>query len=102
MNEIENEKTTGLGAVSGAVAGGVLGNQVGKSKGKGRTLATLIGAVGGGVAGHYGEKYIGKKNTWEVVILMEDGSQKTISFDAAPDYAPGDKVKVSGDNLTKQ
>lgn len=86
---------SGLGAAAGAVAGGLLGNQVGK--GKGRTLATIAGAVGGGVAGHYGEKYLRKR--WDVVVKLDDGTHKTVSFDTEPGYAVGDKVKVVNNTL---
>lgn len=100
INVVETEDASGLGAVAGAVAGGVLGNQVGK--GKGKTLATVLGAVGGGVAGHYGEKYLRKKTRWDVVVLMEDSTHRTVSFEAAPEFKAGDKVKVSGTSLTRQ
>ncbi len=100
VNMVETEDASGLGAVAGAVAGGVLGNQVGK--GKGKTLATVIGAVGGGVAGHYGEKYLRKKTRWDVVVLMEEGTHRTVSYDEAPDLKAGDKVKVNGNSLTRQ
>jgi outer membrane lipoprotein SlyB len=100
VNTVETDEASGLGAVAGAVAGGVRGNQVGK--GKGKTLATVLGAVGGGVAGHYGEKYLRKKTRWDVVVLMEDNTHRTVSFDQAPDYKPGDKVKVRGNSLSRQ
>lgn len=100
INVVETEDASGLGAAAGAVAGGVLGNQVGK--GKGRTLSTIIGAVGGGVAGHYGEKYLRKKSRWDVIVVMEDGSRRSVSFDADPGFHSGDKVKVSGSILTRQ
>lgn len=99
INAVEPGDATGLGAVAGAVAGGVLGSQVGK--GKGRTLATVIGAVGGGVAGHYGEKYL-KKPHWEVLVLMDDGSRQTVKVESAPDFSPGDKVRIEGTVLRKQ
>lgn len=88
---------SGLGAAAGAVAGGLLGNKVGK--GKGRTLATIAGAVGGGVAGHYGEKYLRKR--WDVVVKLEDGTHKTVSYDKEPDFAVGDNVKVVDNGLVK-
>jgi outer membrane lipoprotein SlyB len=100
VNVVEAEDESGLGVAAGAVAGGVLGNQIGK--GKKRALATVIGAVGGGVAGHYGEKYLRKKTRWDVVVLMEDSTHRTVSFEAAPEFKQGDKVKVSGGSLTKQ
>jgi len=100
VNMVETEDASGVGAVAGAVAGGVLGHQVGK--GKGKTLATVLGAVGGGVAGHYGEKMLRKKTRWDVVVLMEDGTHRTVSFDADPGYHAGDKVRVGADSLTRQ
>ncbi len=99
VNTIEIEDASGLGAATGAVAGGLLGNQIGK--GNGKTLATLLGAVGGGVAGHYGEKYLRKKTRWDIVVLMEDGTHRTVSYQAAPDFKAGDKVKVTGNSLSK-
>lgn len=100
VNVVEVEDASGLGAAAGAVAGGLLGNQVGK--GKSRTLATVIGAVGGGVAGHYGEKYLRKKTRWDVVVLMEDGTHRTVSFDADPGYMAGDKVNVADGKLIRR
>lgn len=99
INAVETEDASGLGAAAGAVAGGLLGNQVGK--GKGRTLSTIVGAVGGGVAGHYGEKHLRKKTRWDVIVLMEDGSRRSVSFDADPGFQAGDKVKVSSGSLTR-
>jgi outer membrane lipoprotein SlyB len=100
VNVVQTDETSGLGAVAGAVVGGVLGNQVGK--GKGKTLATVVGAVGGGVAGHYGEKMLRKKDRWDVIVLMEDGTHRTVSFDADPGYKDGDKVRLSGGSLVRQ
>lgn len=100
VNVVETDDASGLGAAAGAVAGGLLGNQVGK--GKGKTLSTVIGAVGGGVAGHYGEKYLRKKTRWDVVVIMEDGTHRTMSYDADPNFIVGEKVQVNGGNLSKR
>jgi len=102
VNMIETSEASGLGAVAGAVAGGLLGNQVGK--GSGKKLSTLLGAVAGGVGGHFGEKMLRKKSRWDVVVLMDDETRRSLSFDTAPLFKTGDKVKVkvSGDSLTKQ
>jgi outer membrane lipoprotein SlyB len=99
VNMVETDEASGVGAVAGAVAGGLLGNQVGK--GRGRTLATIAGAVGGGVAGHYGEKYLRKKTRWDVTVLMDDGSRRTVPFDADPGFRVGDKVKMNGNVITR-
>lgn len=100
VNMVETEDTSGLGAVAGAVAGGLLGHQVGK--GKGKTVATVLGAVAGGVGGHYGEKLLRKKTRWDVIVLMQDSTHRTVAFDSDPGYKVGDKVKVVGNSLTRQ
>jgi len=100
VNVVETDEASGVGAVAGAVAGGLLGNQFGK--GKGKKLSTLLGAVAGGVGGHFGEKMLRKKSRWDVVVLMDDETRRSLSFDTAPLFKAGDKVKVVGDSLTKQ
>jgi outer membrane lipoprotein SlyB len=100
VNMVQTDEASGLGAVAGAVVGGVIGNQFGK--GKGRTVATVGGAVVGGVAGHYGEKMLRQKDRWDVIVLMEDGTHRTVSFEADPGYKAGDKVKASGGSLVRQ
>jgi len=100
VNVVQTDEASGLGAVAGAVVGGVIGNQFGK--GRGKTVATVGGAVVGGVAGHYGEKMLRQKGRWDVIVLMEDGTHRTVSFDADPGYKAGDKVKASGGSLVRQ
>jgi len=99
VNVVETDEASGLGAAAGAVAGGVLGHQVGK--GKGKTLATIIGAVGGGVGGHYAEKMLRKKTRWDVIVRLDDGSHKTVSYETEPEFRSGDKVKVVGGALVR-
>jgi hypothetical protein len=36
------------------------------------------------------------------LIAMEDSTHRTVSFDADPGYKAGDKVKVSGNSMTRQ
>jgi len=83
---------SGLGAVAGGVAGGVLGNQVGR--GSGRKVATVVGIAGGAYAGHQVEKHVKSTNTYEVLVRMDDGSNRNFSFEKEPGYRAGDKVKV--------
>ena len=98
INVVEEGEASGLGAVGGAVAGGVIGNKLGGKKNK--KLGTVLGAVGGAVGGHYAEKYLRKGKRGDVVVLLNDESHKTVSFDTEPPYKVGDSVKVEGDKLT--
>lgn len=83
---------SGLGAVAGGVVGGLVGNQFGH--GTGRTLATVAGAAGGAYAGHQVEKKVKSGKTWNVKLLMDNGSMRTVTQDTEPSFKPGDRVKV--------
>src|SRR6185295_3868089 len=88
---------TGLGAVAGGVAGAVVGSQVGS--GRGKVLAEVAGAAGGAYAGHQVEKYARSKKRYDVSVRLDDGSTKTVSFETAPSWRAGDKVKVVNETL---
>lgn len=87
-----------VGVIAGGVAGGVLGNQVGK--GDGNTAATVIGAVGGAMAGREIEKRMRSSTVYDVIVKMDDGSSKTVRYEAQPAFTVGSKVKLSGNVLT--
>lgn len=93
VNVVEQQgEGSGLGAIAGGVAGAVIGNQVGG--GSGRKIATVAGAAGGAYAGHQAEKYYKTAKRYDVIVRMEDGSRRTVSYDKEPGYAVGDKVRV--------
>lgn len=83
---------SGLGAVGGAVVGGLLGNQVGG--GRGKTAATVVGVVGGALAGNEVEKRVKSVNEYQVTVRMNDGTSRNFTFDTAPGYVVGEKIKV--------
>ena len=83
---------TGLGAIAGGVAGALLGSQVGA--GRGKDVATIAGAVGGGYAGHQIEKKVKTTKHYEITVRMDDGSHRTLTQEAEPAYAIGEKVKI--------
>jgi outer membrane lipoprotein SlyB len=89
-----------LGAIAGGVAGAALGNQVGK--GDGKTAATVLGAVGGAVAGREIEKRVRSDTHYDVVVKLDNGSSKTISFETDPGFKVGSKVRLSGESLVAQ
>jgi outer membrane lipoprotein SlyB len=91
---------SGLGAVGGAVVGGLLGNQIGR--GTGRTVATVVGAGAGALAGNEVEKRSKSTETYHVAVRMDDGSTRDFSYNEAPSFRSGDKVKVVEGRLVLQ
>jgi uncharacterized protein YcfJ len=93
INAIQQQgDASGAGAVIGGVAGGVIGHQVGS--GRGRDLATVLGAVGGAVAGNQVEKSKKATTAYDVVVRLNDNTQRTVRVTTTPDYGVGQKVKV--------
>ena len=91
---------SGLGAVAGGVIGGVIGHQIGS--GRGNTAATVAGAAGGAYAGHQVEKSKKSTTTYQVLVKMEDGKDRTFNFSKDTSYRIGDKVKIVDGKLTRQ
>ena len=90
-------EASGLGAVAGGVGGVLLGSQIGN--GRGKVLAEVAGAAGGAYAGHQAEKYVRSKKRYDVAVQMQDGTSKTVSYDAQPTWRAGDKVKLVNNQL---
>jgi len=83
---------SGVGAVAGGVAGGVLGNQIGH--GSTRTLLTIGGAAGGAYAGNAVERNMNRRTVWRVAVRLEDGTLRTLTHNAQPPLAVGDRVRI--------
>lgn len=90
-------EASGAGAVIGGVVGGVLGHQVGS--GRGNDVATVAGAGAGAYAGHQIEKNRNAKSFWRVVVNMEEGKDRSFTFQSQPRYRVGDKVRVTDGKL---
>ncbi len=90
-------KETGLGMIGGAVVGGLLGNQVGR--GNGRTLATVGGALAGGYGGHVAENYYSRDTQYRVNVRMDNGTNRSFTYKAAPGFQPGDRVHIEDGSL---
>lgn len=86
-----------VGAIAGGVLGGALGNQIGG--GSGKAAATVLGAVGGAVAGREIEKRARSDERYDVLVRLDNGTNKTVSFEADPGFKAGRKVRLSGDTL---
>jgi len=98
VNE-EEGKGSGVGVIAGGVVGGLLGNQVGQ--GTGRDLATIAGAVGGAVAGNKIEKKSKKTLSYDIVVKMDNGEERTYSQDTDPGLAQGEKIKIENEVVVK-
>lgn len=88
---------TYLGKIAGGVAGIFLGSQIGH--GSETTVAQVAGAAGGAYAGNEIEKHMKTTKHYEVVVRLENGGTKTISYAAQPGFAVGAKVKLENDTL---
>lgn len=90
-----------IGQISGGVVGGAIGNQIGS--GSGRTLATIAGAVGGALAGNEIEKRIKAGRYHEVSFRLNNGEEKTITFDSdSHGFKAGDKIRFENNQLVHQ
>lgn len=92
-------KGSGLGVVAGGVVGGLVGNQVGD--GRGKDIATIAGVVGGAFAGNAIEKNAKKTKRYDIVVRMEDGTERTLSQATDPALVNGQKVKIENDVVVK-
>ncbi|CAJ0800995.1 hypothetical protein LMG7141_03902 [Ralstonia condita] len=90
-------RETGLGMIGGAVVGGLLGNQIGR--GNGRTLATVGGAVAGGYGGHVAENYYSRDTQYRVNVRMDNGTNRSFTYKAAPGFQAGERVHIENGTL---
>ena len=89
--EVKGEGS-GVGAVAGGVAGAVIGNQFGR--GGTKTVARIAGAAGGAYAGHQIEKQVRSHKRYDVIVRMEAGGERTVSYESAPTWRAGDRVRI--------
>ena len=92
-------EASGVGMIAGGVLGGLLGHQIGQ--GRGNTAATIAGAAGGAYAGHQVEKNVKKGTRYDISVRMDDGTQRTVSYDVEPGFRTGDKVKLVDGKLLR-
>lgn len=96
----EGGRTSGGGAVLGGIVGGVLGHQIGS--GRGNDAATVVGAVGGAVAGNEIEKRRNaNEESYRVTVQYRDGRESTFSQQSLNGLRVGDRVRVDGNQLSR-
>lgn len=86
-----------LGKIAGGVVGALLGSQIGH--GKGTTVAEVAGAAGGVYVGNEIEKRMKTTKHYDVVVRLENGGSRTISYATQPGFAVGARVRVENDTL---
>lgn len=90
--------TSGAGAVIGAVVGGVAGNQVGG--GSGKQVATVAGVIGGALLGNNIEQNRNSSVSYNIVVDMEEGGERSITVQDPLNISLGSAVNVHGDTIT--
>lgn len=92
VNRIElNGDGSLVGTAAGGVLGAVVGSQIGQ--GNGRTAAGVAGAIGGALLGREIERRTSKKVHFEVLTRLDNGGQRTASFEDTPAFKVGDVVR---------
>jgi uncharacterized protein YcfJ len=87
------------GMILGGVGGAILGHQVGG--GTGKDIATVAGAVGGAYAGKKIEEKMKAHKVWVVNVVQADGTRRAYEFDKDPGFKAGERVRPTGDTLTR-
>jgi hypothetical protein len=59
----------------------------------------IVGATGGTTVGREAEKRMRKKDVFEIVVQMDNGSSRVLVKEIRPAIQPGDKVKVIGEDI---
>lgn len=95
---IREGESTGLGTVAGGLVGGILGRQLGDD---GSFFGMLLGMAGGAYAGNKFEQYRNKLTQYEVSVRMEDGTQRTLTFDSRPVWQVGERVRFDDNGLVR-
>jgi len=89
---IQQDQTSGAGAVAGGAVGGVAASAVGG--GTGRTLAIIGGAIVGALAGNVVEERMGKKDGLEITVRLDNGETRVIAQEADLPIRLNQRVQV--------
>jgi outer membrane lipoprotein SlyB len=91
-------KNSTVGMIGGAVVGGLVGNQIGD--GTTNAIATVGGAAGGAYLGNEIGKRVEKgKTRYRVVLRMDDGRTKTVTYGTPPAFAVGTHVRLENGKM---
>lgn len=97
---IQNERSSGGGAVAGAALGGVAASTIGG--GTGNVLATIGGGLLGALAGNAVENQMGKTQGLEITVRLDNGETRVVAQAADVAISPGQRVRlISGNGPTR-
>jgi len=97
---IQNDRTSGAGAVAGGALGGVAGSAIGG--GRGQVLAAIGGGLLGMMAGDAVEHQMGKSAGLEITVRLDNGETRVIAQEADVPLSVGQRVRViSGGGPTR-
>lgn len=97
---IQNERSSGAGALAGGALGGVAGSSIGG--GRGQVLAAIGGGLLGAMAGDAVEHQMGKSAGLEITVRLDNGETRVIAQAADVALSVGQRVRViSGGGPTR-
>jgi outer membrane lipoprotein SlyB len=88
-----------VGPIAGGALGGLVGSQIGG--GSGKTIATIAGAAGGAAIGTEVERRQKATTSYVVGVRLNNGTTQSFTFESAPGYQQGDRVKVVEGRLVR-
>ena len=95
----QKPKSSTVGMVGGGVVGALVGNQFGH--GTTNAIATVGGAAGGAYLGNEIGKKVQTTTRYRVVVRMDGGSTKTVTYAAQPGFSVGSHVRVENGRLVQ-
>lgn len=97
---IQNDRSSGAGALAGGALGGVAGSSIGG--GRGQVLAAIGGGLLGAMAGDRVEQGMGKASGLEITVRLDNGETRVIAQEADVAIGVGQRVRViSGGGPTR-
>lgn len=97
---IQEERSSGAGALAGGAMGGVAGSAIGG--GRGQILAAIGGGVLGALAGDAVEHGMRKTSGLEITVRLDNGETRVIAQEADVPVGVGQRVRViSGGGPTR-
>lgn len=97
---IQQDRSSGAGALAGGALGGVAGSTIGG--GRGQVLAAIGGGLLGAMAGDAVEHGMGKSAGLEITVRLDNGETRVIAQEADVALGVGQRVRViSGGGPTR-
>jgi len=97
---IQNDRSSGAGALAGGALGGVAGSAIGG--GRGQVLAAIGGGILGALAGDTVEHRMAQKTGLEITVRLDNGETRVIAQEADVSLGVGQRVRViSGGGPTR-